>query len=147
MKIRQQPPARRAGAIWTRVALGGAMLVALAGCTGGGPYRAFWNESGSGSADDSYTYVSTTHQPKTVSVVDTRTGEVLWSVDVPVGQQLSMKFYHEREKDNPYAPDLLKWSLWDAGTKHGRLDNAMLVPSGNARRVDMTLRTSPEFPQ
>lgn len=127
--------------------LGGAMLVTLTGCSTGGPYRSFWNEGGSGESDDAYTYISYPHEPKTVSVIDTRTGEVLWSVDVPVGKQLSMRFYHEREKDNPYAPDLLKWSIWDAGTKTGRLGNAMLVPSGSARRVDITLRTSPEFPQ
>lgn len=127
--------------------LGLGALAILGGCTTGGPYRSFWTEGGSGSSEDAFTYVSTPHQPKTISVIDTRTGEVMWSVDVPVGQQLSMKFYHDREPDNPYAPDLLKWSLWEAGTKHGRLDNALLVPSGDARRVDISLRQSPEFPQ
>ncbi|MEM1423321.1 MAG: hypothetical protein AAGH64_04885, partial [Planctomycetota bacterium] len=41
---------------------------------------------------DRYTYVSREWQPKTVSLIDTRTGETTWSVDVPVGQQLVVGF-------------------------------------------------------
>lgn len=139
----------------SRVTRGGALALAcgaglvLAASTGGCglAYRAGWNPGGSGVSTDKYTYVSEPWEPKTVELVDTRTGETLWSVDVPVGQQLAMRFYRDREKDDAYTPDLMRWDLMKAGTRFRRLENAMPVPPRNSRRIDMSLRPAPEFPE
>ena len=130
----------------TAAAATAALLTSLlSGC--GLSYRSGWNPGGSGVSVDKYTYVSEPWEPKTVELVDTRTGETLWSVDVPVGQQLAVRFYPDREKDNAYTPDLMRWDLMEAGTRFRRLENSMLVPASNARRLDMSLRTAPEFPE
>ena len=42
------------------------------------------SEGGIGYSADSYTYVSRTWEPKTISVIDTRTGETIWTLELPV---------------------------------------------------------------
>ncbi|MCC5786821.1 MAG: hypothetical protein JJU33_08990 [Phycisphaerales bacterium] len=120
---------------------GAAMLVGTSGCAG-----TFLREGGAGRSLDQYTYVSRPHSPKTVSLIDTRTDEVIWTVDVPVGHQLSMRFVRNHDRDNAFTPDLLRWEIWEGRRWAGRFTNSMPVPSSDARRVDMTLREGPEFP-
>ena len=68
-----------------------ASLALSAGCYyEGGPLRSI----------DRVTYVSTSWSPKTVTLIDTRTGESMWSVDIPVGQQLVIDFNAETRGDN-----------------------------------------------
>lgn len=122
--------------------IGGAtMLVGAGGCAG-----TYLRESGAGRSLDQYTYISRPHEPKTISLVDTRTDEVIWTVDIPVGSQLSMRFIPNHDKDNAFTPDLLRWEIWDERRFAGRMTNSMPVPSHDSRRLDLTIREQPEFP-
>lgn len=109
----------------------------LVGCVPG-----YW-EGGNRASRDQYTYVSTTYQPKTISIIDTRTGQTVWTTDIPVGQQLAMRFYADDDDD---GQDTLRWELMPAGKHWGDMTNVDPVPPVGARRVDMTLRPSPEDP-
>lgn len=102
-----------------------------------------WTEGGRGYSNDSYTYISREWEPKTISVIDTRTGQAVWSYEIPVGHQLMMEFYRGRSKD-PLLPDHLAWADREAGTIFGALTNTVAVPSASVRRVDMKLRPVPE---
>ncbi len=104
-------------------------------------------EGGPLKSADRFTYASTSWQPKTITLVDTRTGEALWSVDVPVGKQLVIDFNAERRADNTeWLPDEALWDIMPNTRRHGALKNKMRVPPSSARRVDVTLRPVPEMP-
>lgn len=113
-------------------------LGALAGCySPGGPGY-------SGLAP--LTYHSTEMSPKTVSLIDKRTGETVWSVDVPVNQQLVIRF-RENMNEGSFMPDTMLWRVMEKGRWTGNLDNEIPAPPRYARRVDMTLRSRPELPE
>jgi len=125
------------------LALALAASLGLAGCN-----ATSHTEGGGQNSDDSFTYVSTTYQPKTVTVIDTRDGEELWSVDVPVGEKLVVQFFEGRaKKATPENPDVMKWGLGKASQSRLGLRNSMPVPPASARRLDMSLRATPEWPQ
>lgn len=109
--------------------------VSLGGC---------WTEGGRGYSNDSYTYISREWEPKTISVIDTRTGQAVWSYDVPVGRQLIMEFFRGGSGD-PALPDTLRWGDREAGTLFGLPENTVSVPTASVRRVDMKLRPVPEM--
>lgn len=115
--------------------MGSALL--LAGC---------WTPGGRPWSDDSYTYVSTEWQPQTISLIDTRTGQTVWSYEVPVGRQLVMQFYEgSRETAPDYLnPDTLAWDDFPAGQHLGFAKNRLSVPPATARRVDVKFRPTPE---
>ncbi len=117
------------------------LTATLAGCFAG-PYR----PAGSQYSIDQFTYISYPHSPKTVELVDTRTGEIVWAVDVPVGQQLTFRFYENREKDNPITPAMMRWDMYEANTRFGRKNNTLLVPPAEARRIEMHVRPGVEYP-
>lgn len=110
----------------------------LIGCTAG------YHPHGQGRSNDTFTYISTSHEPKTITLVDTRTSEKVWTCEIPVGQQLVVRFMDD-ERAESRGWDTMKWRLMPAWTPWGTLDNAMSVPPNTARRVDMTLRKGPEF--
>lgn len=111
-------------------------LAALTACTGPG---------GSFYSDDRFTYVSNSWQPWTVSVIDTRTGETIWSVDVPVGQQLVVAFI-KGTGPNERNPDMMQWGLVEAGRNAPSLPNLIPVPGRTARRIEPVMRPVPEMP-
>lgn len=115
-----------------------ASLALSAGCYyEGGPLRSI----------DRFTYASTTWSPKTVTLVDTRTGEAMWSVDIPVGRQLVIDFDTSKDADNTqWLPDEARWDLMPDTRRHGQLQNKMKVPPPQARRIDVSLRPVPEMP-
>ena len=115
-----------------------AALLAATVVTGG-----CWTEGGRGYSNDSYTYISREWEPKTISVIDTRTGQAVWSYEIPVGRQLMMEFFAKAGTE-PGMPDQLKWSDYPAGQAFGSLDHSVSVPSASVRRVDMKLRPVPE---
>lgn len=127
-----------AGRLKSWCMMGGLLLGAawLSGCHAPG---------GTMHSDDRFTYVSTAWQPWTVSLVDTRTGEALWSVDVPVGQQLGLGFIRGAGP-NMYKPDLMQWGLMEAGQMIGTRDNQLPVPPYSARRIESSIRATPEMP-
>lgn len=107
----------------------------LGGCTmpGGSYYSA-----------DKFCYISDSHSPKTISLLDTRTHQVVWSTEVPVGQQLVISFF---EGTDPAAnmPDVMKYGFAKAGSLSASLQSSIPVPGPESRRVDCTIRTAPEF--
>jgi hypothetical protein len=94
---------------------------------------------------DRFTYVSREWQPWTVSLIDTRTGESLWSVDVPVGQKLVVGF-RAGSGPNEYKPDMMDWGLMPEDRTYGERPNQLPVPPAGARRIEPTLRPAPELP-
>ncbi len=125
-----------------RVVLAGSVLslgVALGGCWNPG-----YNEGGSMASRDLYTYYSTPNYPQNVTVIDWTTNEKLLSVEVPVGQQLVVRFYDDYNTKNTARPALMRWKLMPMGTRFGELDNSMPVPGPTQRRLDVTLRQNAE---
>jgi hypothetical protein len=92
---------------------------------------------------DRYTYESTPWQPWTVTLTDTRTGEAVWSVDVPVDQQVVLSF-SQGTGPNEYKPDEIVWELMPRGQRFGARNNRLPCPPAGARRLDATLRPTPE---
>lgn len=90
---------------------------------------------------DQHTFPSTPDAPQTVTLVDWTTGEVIWTVDVPVGKQVTVRFYEgSQQRNDPRRPDLMRWEIQDRGTEYGELDNVLPVPASIHRRLDVTLR-------
>lgn len=118
-------------------------VLLLAGAVGllGGCHQ----PGGVGASLDRFTYVSDAWHPWTVNLVDTRTGETLWSVDVPVGQQITVGF-REGSGPNEFKPDMMDWGLEPAGRVGGSMPNQLPVPSSDARRLEPTFRPGPETP-
>lgn len=125
----------------TGIALAAGLSATLAGCQAintmkpGGRLASF----------DQHTYVSDTYSAKTVRLLDTRTGEEIWSMDVPVGQKLIIRFYAEKTKDNIHNPDVMRWDMIPATQLATLLDNSMPVPDRWTRRIEWELRGGPEY--
>jgi hypothetical protein len=81
-----------------------------------------------------------------VTLVDTRTGDEFWSVDVPVGKRLVIQFYEDQGVKGNATPDLMRWDLMDRTRDSGELTQRQAVPPAYARRIDTTLRATPELP-
>jgi hypothetical protein len=109
-------------------------------------YRPYYDPGGSGASIDEFTYWSDPHTPQTVELIDLRTGETLFAMDIPPRQQLVMKFVKNHGEETAWMPDLLKWELMPRGTKRGQLDNSMPVPPSFSRRLDVSVRDTPEMP-
>ncbi len=105
----------------------------LAGChaPGGGVF----SRSGG-----SQTYYSNELVQKTITMVDTRSNEVFFGpIDIPPDKQLVIDF-EEGDGDDPVnRPDLLYWEIMDQGSRFGKLHNALSVPDGHSRRIDVSL--------
>jgi hypothetical protein len=134
------PPARTVLSRFRPLVAAG--LLALPAVLGG-----CWVEGGRGNSADAFTYVSTEYQPKTISLVDTRTGQTVWSYELPVGRQLNMQFF--RGDSNTAAdflnPDTMTWDDVPAKTYFGLARQRLAVPPATARRIDVALRPSPEL--
>ncbi|MCC6661607.1 MAG: hypothetical protein IT437_12060 [Phycisphaerales bacterium] len=95
-----------------------------------------YRPGGQEASNDLYTYPSTPEIPQTVVLRDWTTKEVIWSIDIPQGQQLVMQFHKDRNKKNdPNRPDTLRWRLMPLGQERGNLANEMTVPDENHRFV------------
>ncbi|MCW5768087.1 MAG: hypothetical protein KIT19_05345 [Phycisphaeraceae bacterium] len=101
---------------------------------------------GSMASIDKYVYQSTTDTAQTITLVDTRTGQAVWSKDVPVGQQLVMRFYADKNDVDPVNPDRLDWAMMPSGQRGGTLSNRVFVPASHSRRLDVTFRAPGEMP-
>jgi hypothetical protein len=95
---------------------------------------------------DQHTYASTAFEPKTVRLVDTRTAEEMWSVDVPVGYKVVVKFYNDVSEGTADFPDIMRWEVVKADRWGALLDNQMPVPDVDARRLEWEIRSGPEYP-
>jgi hypothetical protein len=115
------------------------MVVSLVGCYApdGGAYP---------SSNGTFTYYSTTTSPKTIAIVDARSEAAFFTLELPVGQQLTFKFLTGGGNDEIETPDRMQWELFDIGTGTGRLTNQMTVPPAMARRIQIAIRPVPEQP-
>ena len=129
----------RIGLAAVGLAVGLGLALATTGCN-------VYRPGGSLRSNDTFTYASTTFLPVTVSLVDSRTGETLWTSEVPVGKQLVVRFFRDQYKDNPANPDAMRWEIMDTGKWYGTLDNVIAVPAMGVRRLDTSLRAAPEYP-
>lgn len=103
---------------------------------------------GNMNSDDSYTYVSTPYEPLTVTLYDNRDNEPLWTVDVPIGSKVSLRFLKNKAEDGTTRrPDIMQWAIYDAKRRTSRYDNTMAVPSAESRMMRVSLRTGPEYPE
>ncbi|KAA0217282.1 MAG: hypothetical protein DYG94_01390 [Leptolyngbya sp. PLA3] len=94
---------------------------------------------------DRFTYESTVYEPKTLTLIDTRTSEVLWTMEVPVGQRVTVEFYENKSKGYADYPDVMRWEVQKADALDSVLRSQISVPDRWSRRLDMTLREVPEF--
>jgi hypothetical protein len=92
----------------------------------------------------SSTYYSTPDRPTTVTLVDTRTGEAFFSIEIPVGKQLSLDFVEGGGDDPVTTPDLMRYQIFELGTSYGKLRDALTVPAASCRRIDVDFRLAPE---
>lgn len=91
------------------------------------------------------TIQSTETEQSSVRMIDTRSGEVFFSVDIPVGKQLTFDFDRGDGDDPVYTPDILRYEIKPIGDKYGKLKNAMTAPNAASRRVDVTVKQTPMF--
>jgi hypothetical protein len=93
----------------------------------------------------SITYYSTEVEPISIRMIDLRNHEVIFSMDIPAGKQLTLDFLPEKGDDPALRPDLMRYDVWDIGTRTGRLRNSLTVPTASSRRIDVFYREGPEF--
>lgn len=110
----------------------------LVGCYS--PSGGIYPRSGGG-----YTYISSEMRPVTIVVIDTRTEQPFFKLDIPPGKQLTMNFIEGQGDDPVERPDRMIYSIWDAGTQTGRLTNQLTCPPTGCRRIEYAIRTSPEW--
>lgn len=108
--------------------------VLLTGCAGyypGGPMESL----------DQYTYESTPDFPQTIMLVNHTTGETLWTMPVPIGQKLVMRFRKGENKGDPARPDVMHWEVIPSDKFYDEvLDNSMPVPASHSRMVNVEMR-------
>jgi hypothetical protein len=92
-----------------------------------------------------HTYESRETSPKTVRLIDIRTDEEIFVMDIPVGKQLTLDFRAGMGDDPVYTPDLMRYQLFDIGTRFGRLRSSMTVPSAQVRRLELEIRPGIEY--
>ena len=110
----------------------------LAGCYN--PRGAFYPYVG-----QAVTYWSTESKPTTITIIDTRTMEPFFTVEIPVGKQLVLDFKDGEGDDDVLTPDLMRYEVFELGKTTGTLRNALTVPDRFSRRIDVTYRPAPEY--
>jgi hypothetical protein len=121
-------------------AAGGA--IALAGCLPG------TNDGGHGWSLGKFVYASYVWQPKTVTLVDTTTGETLWVNEVPVGKQVVIQFFKgDGTSGDPRRPDQMAWAVVDVRKGVDDWEGRMDVPGSDWRMLSFDLRPAPEYPR
>ncbi|RMH13273.1 MAG: hypothetical protein D6695_04580, partial [Planctomycetota bacterium] len=94
---------------------------------------------------DRFTYVSTPYELYTIDLVDVRTGETIWTLDLPVGQRVTLQFYKNKSEGYADYPDVMRWEIQGADDLDGILRSQISVPDRWSRRLDVSLREPPGF--
>ena len=134
----------------TRIAFAFTGLVALAGfafAVGvGGCNMHRTNNGGMWSySSGPQTIASTEYMQKSVRMVDRRSGEIFFSLDIPPGKQLTYDFDRGEGDDAVYTPDIMRYEVKDIGDKNGRLSNAMTVPNEASRAVEVHVKQGTQY--
>lgn len=125
------------GALLGASTLSGCMMKNLVYNTPGGGLR----------SSDSFTYQSTPFEPLSVTLYDNRDKEPLWTVDVPVGKKVTIRFHANRSEDaTARRPDIMLWEIYDDTMRRSSLTSTMAVPGAESRMLKVTLRDGPEYP-
>ena len=93
------------------------------------------------------TWESTEQFPKTITLIDTRSGERLFVMEIPVGKKLVIDFVKDAGDNEVMTPDLMSWEVFPRSVSYGPLSNAMTVPNRWSRRIDVAMRESSEYAQ
>ncbi|MGH7130475.1 MAG: hypothetical protein ACREJO_00810 [Phycisphaerales bacterium] len=118
------------------------------GLTAGG----CWSPGGRLASFDQFLFESTSFDPTTITIVDSRTGQAVWSYDVPVDKALAINFIEDVRPETTEYPDNMEWGVWPrlaTGNLYERqsLDQPVVhVPSAAYRRIDKKQRPAPELP-
>lgn len=117
------------------------LALALAAATG------CYSIGGVPASRDKATFESHPHLPATITIVDTRTGEAAWSLDVPVGEKLTVRFYDGRKPRGATEkwPAMMRWELTDLDEDVGSLANEFAVPVADSRKIVYELREGEDF--
>ena len=91
------------------------------------------------------TIASTETIQKTVRMVDRRSGEVFFSIDIPPGKQLTFDFDRGDGDDAVYTPDLMRYEVKDIGDRNGSLSSGMTVPGEASRMVEVYVRQGVQY--
>jgi hypothetical protein len=134
MPMPSAPSIRLAG----RLSLAVAAIAALAGCHS--PRGGLLSHPGGSS-----TYYSSETTQKTVVIIDLRSGEEFFTIDIPPGKQLTFDFVENAGDDPVHTPDLLRYEIWDYPRITGRLTNMLSVPNAASRRIDVFVRQAIEY--
>ncbi len=129
----------------TLTLIGGTLGTALLG----GCFKQMFTNSPGGNmrSDDTYTYISTPFEPLTVTLYDFRDNEPLWTVDVPVGQKVTVRFLeNQAEQGTNRRPDIMQWAIYDKDKRRADLTNKMAVPSPDARLLKVSIRDGIDYP-
>lgn len=101
--------------------------------------------SGCSTYNETFKFDSDTMSPKTVSLIDTASGETVWTIDIPVGQKLIIKFDKRPSVAEEDGFDIMSWTLSKAATDPKGRANTVRVPPPSHRRLDWVLRTAGEI--
>jgi len=101
--------------------------------------------SGCTTYNETVTYNSDAMSPKTISLIDTASGETVWTIDIPAGQKLDLKFDKRPSVAEEDGFDIMTWTLSKAATDPKGRTNTVRVPPPSQRRTEMTLRTAGEI--
>lgn len=93
---------------------------------------------------ETYRFRSTTNLPQSVTLLDTRTGESVWSQEVPVGRQLNVSFRRNPNTADSQGWDELRWSISDIGASLTGNSSTIMVPPPSERRLEVDFRPTPE---
>lgn len=120
------------------------MLVSVSGCvsqlTSNSP-------GGNMRSTDMFTYISTPFEPLTVTLYDYRDQEPLWTVDVPVGQKVTVRFLENKAKEGTNRrPDIMQWAIYDQTKRRANLTNSMAVPGPDSRMLKVAIRDGIDYP-
>lgn len=128
------------GRLMDRRRLVGSVAVVAGSLSLGGCGLPFVDDRG----DDNFRYDSTPFLPATVTLVDTRTEEEVWTFDVPVGNCVILHFSGNGSADDPYGDAEMEWVVKGTARYDGEARGSLQVPTRGARRIDVTYRDSVE---
>jgi uncharacterized lipoprotein YmbA len=89
-------------------------------------------------------YVSTPMEPKTVMVINTATGETVWTCDVPVGQQLDIGFKNRPDRAQELGYDEMTYGLSGVDSQTASRPSTVRVPPPPTRKIVWVMRPIPE---
>ncbi len=128
------------------VALAVLPIAALAACTS--PGLPGFYAGGNQASNDRYVYESTRDVPMSVDLRDRRTNQIIWTYDVPAGQQLVIDF-DEGDGSEYQKPgdDIMRWGTMPLGTSFKPLTSSIQVPTATDRMLEPRVRKTIEVPE